>query len=136
MALPFERRDFERIRTDKFTVEYRVISDDHTVLADVINVSGGGICFLRNVPIKKGDVIQVLFPFKTKKVVLKAQVMRLEGREVGLKFIDEEKKVDEFVEIFNREYKIVKSETEMREEREKNLFSHREGDIDDILDKL
>ena len=135
-----EKRNHERVRTEKFTVKYKFSENDYDSIATVLNVSGGGICLLRNAPINKNDIIDILFPFKEKKIILKAQVVRIEGREVGLKFVSSEDDVAVFVNSFNREYRIIRDTTKEKEENSKSLFSKpeksRDEDIDDILSAI
>ena len=133
MAFPSERRDSERIKTNNFTVECQFSTDSYPISANVINISDGGICLLRNVPIQKNDIIQVVFPFRTRKLILRAQVMRVEGREVGLKFMEDDEILADLTALFHREQKMHASETDMKEEEEKINLSRRE-DIEDILD--
>ena len=144
MINPFEKRNDPRVKTEKFTIKYRFPSEEVLTQAAVLDVSASGICFLRNAPLNKKDVIEIMFPFKSKNVILKAQVMRVEGREVGIQFIDTPTKIDDFVNLFNKEYKIIRELSIEEEEKEKNLFIHRKEDqknesiknIDDILSDI
>lgn len=140
MAHPFEKRNHDRMKTSGFTIQYRFLSDEYLTRADVVNISGGGICFLRSAPLLKKDVIEVQFPFRSQQVILKAEVVRVEGREVGIKFIDDPDRIGQFVDLFNREYRIIREDSLTEEEKKKSLFAHRhekEGpatkDVDDLL---
>ncbi|HOH37101.1 MAG TPA: PilZ domain-containing protein [Spirochaetota bacterium] len=126
-----ERRKQNRIKTDKFDIEYRFVADDFMTPVSVLNVSETGICFLRQSPINKNDQIELMFPFKDGKIFLRAKVARVDGREVGIMFTDTPEKIEKFCLSFNREYRLVRSE--------KNPQNNEEGtsqispDIDDIL---
>ena len=126
MSFPSDRRSSERIKTDKLTVEIRFATDTLSFTSDVINISRGGICLLRNVPIKKDDILHITFQFKTKVFVLKAQAMRIEGREVGLKFLDDPEVLEGLIEVFHREHS--------KHDYEENPLVSRHEDIEDILD--
>ena len=68
-----ERRKQNRIKTDKFDIEYRFVADDFMTPVSVLNVSETGICFLRQSPINKNDQIELMFPFKDGKIFLRAK---------------------------------------------------------------
>ena len=110
--------------------------------ADVINISAGGVCLLRSAVLEKGDIIHLRFPFKTKKILLSARVIRVDGKEVGIKFLNTDDQIEKFIAIFNVEYPHLKKG--YIEER-KGLFSngdavHSPGeeklkeDFDDMFD--
>ncbi len=126
-----ERRKQNRIKTEKFDIEYRFVADDFMTPVSVLNVSETGICFLRQSPIYKNDQIELMFPFKDGKIFLRAKVARVDGREVGIMFTDTPEKIEKFCLSFNREYRLLRSE--------KNPQNNEEGtsqispDIDDIL---
>jgi hypothetical protein len=81
---------------------------DAVYRADVINVSAGGLCYLRDAIVKTGDVIKIKFPFKSKKVVFNGEVIRVVGREVGVQFNETEDKIEMFIEILTSEYPALK----------------------------
>ncbi len=113
MGRSIDKRNFYRIKVEKFKVKYRIInSDSKGVDVDVVNISAGGICFLRDTSVYKGEEVEVLFPFKTKKIILRAEILRIEGREVGIRFITNKDKVEEFLDVFNTEYKLIKDYTD------------------------
>ncbi|MBN1499147.1 MAG: PilZ domain-containing protein [Spirochaetes bacterium] len=113
MGRSIDKRGFFRVKVEKFKVKYRIVnSESDGVEVEVVNVSAGGICFLRDTSLFKGETIEILFPFKTKKIILKAEILRVEGREVGIQFIDEKNKVSDFLDVFNSEYKLIKDYSE------------------------
>jgi hypothetical protein len=107
MAQSIDKREYNRVRPLNLHIEYRHKRDDSVYKVSIINISAGGICFIRNSIIHKGDILQIKFPFKSKKIILNAKVIRVEGREVAIKFLESEEKIDKFVEIFNEEYPII-----------------------------
>lgn len=121
-----ENRKFERIRVENFKIKYRISDVEmNAPSVSVINVSAGGVCFLRDSVLMKNDKVEVLFPFKSNKIILKAKVIRVEGREVAVKFIENDSKIDDFVDLFNNEYKLIRLENAEKEAAEENLFSHK-----------
>ena len=107
MARSLDKREYNRVRALNLFIEYRYKRGNSVYRVPIINISAGGICFIRNSIIHKGDVLQIKFPFKSKKIILNAKVIRVEGREVAIKFLDSEEKIDKFVEVFNEEYPII-----------------------------
>ncbi len=126
-----ERRKQNRVKTDKFTIEYRFVADDFMTPVSVLNVSETGICFLRQSPINKNDQIELMFPFKDGKIFLRAKVARVDGREVGIMFTDSPEKIEKFCLSFNREYRLVRSEKNPQNSEEET--SQNTQDLDDIL---
>jgi hypothetical protein len=128
-----DKRYFIRLKTNTFSIEYKIADTNGVFSARVINISAGGICFLRESILEKGDILQIKFPFKSKKIILTAEVIRIEGREVAVKFLDDERQIEKFVENFNLEflgikakndknYKLV-NEKEISNEDEKEKYS-------------
>ncbi len=120
-----DKRYFDRLKINNFSIEYKIINSNGINKADVINISAGGMCFLRTSILEKGDIIQIKFPFHYKKVILTGEIIRIEGREVAVKFIDEERQIDKFVENFNIEFLGVKSRN--KKVNEKPDFDLEEG---------
>ncbi|MBN2401564.1 MAG: PilZ domain-containing protein [Spirochaetes bacterium] len=106
-----DKRYFDRLKTNSFSIDYKIINTNGINKADVINISAGGICFLRTSILEKGDIIQIKFPFHARKVILTGEIIRIEGREVAVKFLDEERQIDRFVENFNIEFLGVKTKS-------------------------
>ena len=98
-----DKRYYKRLRTNTFPIQYKINNSNGVYNAEVINISAGGICFLRTSILEKGDIIQLKFEFSAKKIILTGEVIRVEGREVAIKFIDNERQIDRFVEYFNSE---------------------------------
>ena len=129
-----ERRKQNRIKTEKFDIEYRFVADDFMTPVSVLNVSENGICFLRQSPINKNDQIELMFPFKDGKIFLRAKVARVDGREVGIMFTDTTEKIEKFCLSFNREYRLVRSEKAPQSNDEGS--SQKNTDLDDILSDI
>ncbi len=108
-----DKRYFDRLRTNSFSIEYKIISTNAVNKADVINISAGGMCFLRTSILEKNDIIQIKFPFHSRKIILTGEIIRIEGREVAVKFIDEENQIDKFVENFNIEFLGIKTKSKL-----------------------
>ncbi len=70
----------------------------------MVNISASGICILRNAFLEKGDEINIRFPFKSKNILLTAKIIRVEGKEVGIKFLDDDEIIENFIIVFNKEY--------------------------------
>ena len=129
-----ERRKQNRIKTEKFNIEYRFIADDFMTPVSVLNVSETGICFLRQSPINKNDQIELMFPFKDGKIFLRAKVARVDGREVGIMFTDTTDKIEKFCLSFNKEYRLLRSEKNPQNNEEEN--PQNTPDLDDILSDI
>jgi hypothetical protein len=104
MARKIEKREYNRIKPINFFIEYKYRNDNTVFKVPVINIGAAGLCFIRNSIISKGDIVKIKFPFRTKKILLDAKVMRVDGREVALKFLNSDQEIQKFVETFNLEY--------------------------------
>ena len=129
-----ERRKNNRVKTEKFNIEYRFVADDFTTPVSVLNVSETGICFLRQSPINKNDLVELMIPFKDETIFLKAKVARIDGREVGIVFTDTPEKIEKFCLSFNQEYRLVRSEKAPQSNDEGSLQTS--PDLDDILSDI
>jgi hypothetical protein len=105
-----DKRNHKRLRTHELIVKYKIEGQTVVHKADIIDISAGGICFLRSAYLEIGDVLQLKFPFESKKIVLTAKVIRVDGREAGVKFLDSDDQVEKFIKIFNLEYPKLKKE--------------------------
>ncbi|MCP4763913.1 MAG: PilZ domain-containing protein [archaeon] len=103
-----EKRNHNRLKVNELIVEYKIEGGSTIYTAELINLSTGGICMLRSAVLDKGDIIHIKFPFESKKTVLIAKVIRVDGREVGIKFLNTEDQLEKFIEIFNKEYSLLK----------------------------
>lgn len=133
MAQTLEKRKYNRIKTEHLIIQYQHENEDTIYDAEVINLSAGGICFLSKSVIHKDDMIKILFPFKTKKVILKSTILRVEGRETAAKFIEDQEKIDTMIRLFNKEYKIIKEEREAQEKEKNDLYANKDKYIDDKM---
>jgi hypothetical protein len=131
MTKSFENRKFDRVRTEHLIIQYKHENDENVYEVEVINLAAGGICFLRNSVLTKGDTIKILFPFKSKKIVLLTKILRVEGRETAGKFEDNQDKIDSMIKLFNEEYQIIKKEREEKEKLEKDLYANKHKYIND-----
>jgi hypothetical protein len=104
MINPHDRRNFDRLKTLNFKIEYSPLGSESLFNVEVVNISAGGICFLRDSFIRVGEHLNIMFPFKSRDVVLDGIVLRFDGREVALKFLNSEEELEKFVETFNAEY--------------------------------
>ncbi len=93
------------MKINRLPVEYIIADGTIVYQAEIINISAGGICFIRTSILEKGDIIKLRFNLQEKKIVLTAKVVRIEGREAAVKFIDDEKQIERFVRYFNMELK-------------------------------
>ncbi|HSV97940.1 MAG TPA: PilZ domain-containing protein [Spirochaetota bacterium] len=107
MKKSIDKRTFDRIKMHKFVVEYKIKGRDPVYQAELINLGAGGMCFLRNSIITRDDQLLVKFPFKTRKVILNGQIVRIDGREVAVRFANGEDEIKAFVDTFNEEYPIL-----------------------------
>lgn len=105
-----DKRDHKRLKTRDLTVKYKLDGKTAVNKAEVINISSGGICFLRSAYLEVGDIIHLKFPFKSKKILLNAKVIRMDGREAGIKFLDTDEQIENFIKVFNLEYPQLKRE--------------------------
>ena len=122
MSRAFDKRDTDRISTEAFFVQYKLANDDNVFSVEVLNVSAGGMCFLRDSVLYKKDEIRILFPFKSRKMLLKGVVVRVEGREVAIQFQDKQERIDTFVKIFNDEYREISEENKQHSKSKQSLF--------------
>ena len=110
-----DKRDHQRIRTSKLTVEFKVKGSESVNKVDVVNVAAGGICFLRNSIVSKGDILAIKFPFKFTKILMNGEIIRLDGREVAVKFLNSEDEIKRYVEAFNEEYPTIEKEASKKD---------------------
>lgn len=126
MGNSIERRGTGRMDTEAFYVQYKLTNDDNIFTVELLNVGSGGLCFLRDSVLYRKDEVQVLFPFKTRKIIMKGEVVRLEGRETAVEFRERPEKIDLFVNLFNEEYKIISEENKKLSKQKQSLFFERE----------
>lgn len=103
-----ERRNFDRLKTTALFVEYKTNESDVVFKVEIINLSAGGVCFLRNSTINQNDVIQIKFPFRSRRIIMTGKVLRIDGKEVAVQFLNPEDEIERFVKIFNKEYPYLK----------------------------
>jgi|GEM_PF-681610 len=121
-----DKRETKRVKLTHFYIQYKMageLSADAPVFSvEVLNMSAGGICFLRTSVLYKDDEILILFPFKSRTLTIRAKVIRVEGKEVAAIFQDKEDKIEMMVSVFNKEYKIIMDENRMSIHRKHSLF--------------
>lgn len=139
-----DKRDFNRIKTPRFFVEYRIRGSNAIDKVEVLNISAGGICFIRKSILNVNNILQIKFPFKTQKVVMTGLVARIDGQEVAAHFINNDEEIERFVKVFNNEYDEIKNlglEVDMKiSKTQKDMENLNEetddlkGEIDNMLD--
>ncbi len=105
-----DKRDTQRLKTQNLFMEYRHSGSEGTYSGEVINLSAGGLCFLRQGLIDKGTTIKIRFPLIEKKIILTGVVVRIDGRETSVRFTTSEKEIEKFISEFNRFYALKKKE--------------------------
>ncbi len=110
LEMNIDKRNHKRLKTRDLTIKYKLEGQNVVYKADVINISSGGICFLRSAYLEIGDVLHIKFPFKSKKILLTAKVIRMDGREAGIKFLDSDDQIEKFINVFNAEYPQLRKE--------------------------
>lgn len=128
-----DKRIDKRVKTKKFLLEYKIGNNDTIYQAYVINLSSGGLCFLRTSVIEKGDILQLKFAFSKKRIVLAGEVIRVDGREVAIKYLSSETELERFVEAYNEEFHLQKTTRTI--ESKKDLCKDNNNDnFDSIFD--
>jgi len=117
MKKSLDKRNYNRIRTHALVVDYKIKGDDTVYSVGLVNLAAGGMCFLRNSIINRDDILTVKFPFRTQKILLTGQVIRLEGREVAVKFLNSDEEIKRFVDAFNDEYPQLSRTSGKKDER-------------------
>ncbi|HDP80824.1 MAG TPA: PilZ domain-containing protein [Spirochaetes bacterium] len=136
MKKSFDKRTFPRIRTPKLVIDYKIKETEQVYKAELLDVSAGGLGFLRNAIISKNDVLIIKFPFKTQKILLTGQVIRLDGREVGVRFENPDSEIEKFVETFNDEYSYLLKSAPESDAREFKDFGTGGGPTEKTIDEL
>jgi hypothetical protein len=98
-----KRRD-RRIKTPNLTIELGLKGDSSYKNAEVINLCAGGLCFLTNFLIKPEELLFIEFQTRNKKIKLSGEVVRVSGREVGIKFTNTKEEIGYFIDCFNDEF--------------------------------
>ncbi len=107
MKRSIDKRNFGRIKTHRFVVDYKIKGRDPVYQVELINLGAGGMCFLRNSIINRDDQLLVKFPFKSRKIIMNGQIVRIDGREVAVRFANSEDEIKTFVDTFNEEYPLL-----------------------------
>jgi len=122
------------MNTENLTVKFKIKGEKTVYTAEVINISAGGICLLRSTILDSGDIIHIRFPFESKKLLLTAKVCRIEGREVGIEFIDDDAIIEKFISLFNDEYpQLNKKEDRIFSEKVKESVEDLDEDLEDLF---
>ena len=106
-----EKREFIRLKTKNLKVEYSRQGDRIKDRVEVIDICYGGLCFLNKSILSEGEKLSIVFPFESEQIELNAEVRRIDGREVGVKFLEAEWNLDNFLNIFNEEYPMMEKKT-------------------------
>lgn len=134
-----DKRNHKRLKTQDLIVKYKVEGETTVYKAELINISAGGVCFLRSAYLELGNIIHLKFPFKSRKILLTAKVIRVDGREVGIKFLNPDEQIDKFIKTFNEEYPQLKKQERYRKKEDyykEGLNPYDEEDEDGIDDFL
>lgn len=131
-----DKRNHKRLKTHDLLIRYKLEGQPTVYKGELINVSAGGVCFLRSAYLQIGDVIHIKFPFKSKKMFLAARVIRVDGREAGIKFLDPDDKVEKFITVFNQEYPQLKKDDFKKKEEyyKKGMNPYGEDEEDEKFD--
>ncbi len=117
MKKSLDKRNYNRIRTRSVIVDYKIKGDDTVYSVELVNLAAGGMCFLRNSIVNRDDILTVKFPFRSQKILLTGQVIRIEGREVAVKFLNNDDEIKKFVDIFNDEYPSLMKTAARKEDK-------------------
>ncbi|HEY1406382.1 MAG TPA: PilZ domain-containing protein [Spirochaetota bacterium] len=103
-----EKRNRERIRMNKLTVALLNKKSGARANAEVINISLGGMCFLRTSMFADNDLLEITFRLLGNDVIVYGEVLRIAGREVGIGFTSSESDINNLFLELNKEYPELK----------------------------
>jgi hypothetical protein len=129
-----DKRKYNRIKNLNLQIDIKLRDDKDFTKVEIIDISAGGLSFLSNNLISKNDLIDCKFPFHTKTIAMNGQVVRINGREIGLKFNNLENEIKSFVEIYNNEINSLFIET--RKKIPKLVYHESELLSDDVFKKM
>jgi len=98
-----ERREYPRLKVIRFIAGLQTVGEGGFKKIEIVNISAGGLCFLQTSPLSIGENVMFNFTFRKCTVHMTGKVMRVDGREIGVKFTDSEDEIMKFVRLFNRE---------------------------------
>jgi hypothetical protein len=98
------KRLYERIKTGNMVIEFTGYDGRVLASAEAINISPGGMCFLRSSMFTVGDILKIAFPLNEGKMYIEGKVLRISGREVGIKFTSSEENVIGLLLALNNEF--------------------------------
>ncbi|MCU0848794.1 MAG: PilZ domain-containing protein [Spirochaetes bacterium] len=99
--MPANNRKYPRIKTDRLRIQSFFRGGGASFQVEVLNLSAGGLCLISNGVLRTGDVLLFRFPFKSVEVSLQGRIVRASGREAGVRFMNPENEIKEFVGLFN-----------------------------------
>lgn len=98
-----DKRNRDRIECN-FKIEFHILDSSGMMSGRVINIGPGGLLLLTSTALRKGERINLFFPFRSGTQMLEAEVLRTEGREVAVEFNSRESETENFIQAFNAEY--------------------------------
>ena len=98
-----EKRKYPRVKNFRLFVETKGKDENNFYTVEIVNLAAGGLCFLRKFVVNMNDLLTFRFSFKSGPIALNGSVMRIYGREVGVKFLDDENELKSFVDNYNTE---------------------------------
>ncbi len=129
------RRIFPRVHLFKFFVEAALKDEKKYTGVEIVNISAGGLCFLSKFIVSPGDEFTFRFPLKRGDIILPGKAVRINGREVGIRFTCDHDTIADFVDAYNEELHALT--INKKEESRLILPGHekdRISDSDDFLD--
>jgi hypothetical protein len=86
---------------------FRSNGDDESDV-DVINASTGGMCFVRTTMFMTGDQLKFKFIVSGNEMVVHGEVVRIIGREVGVRFTSGEADIHSLFVALNKEFPLLR----------------------------
>lgn len=101
--MSYDKREFLRFRSVVLNVEFMHSPDRYFSCVEIVDVSSGGLCFLTNTNLRINDKLTFQFSFGADKILMSGNVARINGREIGVRFTNNEDEVQTFVDSYNLE---------------------------------
>ncbi|HNV46204.1 MAG TPA: PilZ domain-containing protein [Spirochaetota bacterium] len=98
-----ERRTYPRLKVIRFIAGLQTVGKGEFEKIEIVDISAGGLCFLQTFPVSVGENVLFSFTFRKCSMQMPGKVIRVDGREIGVKFTDSEDEIMKFVRLFNRE---------------------------------
>jgi hypothetical protein len=108
--MAYDKREFHRFRSIVLNVEFKHSPDRYFSSVEIADVSTGGLCFLTNTNVRINDNLTFQFSFSSNKILMSGKVARINGREVGVQFTDNEEEIQKFINLYNLEASRISKE--------------------------